>query len=328
MNEGVITGLLNQVDEISTKFVLSGFQQLVDYCSPFIIGMATLSIIIFGYLITIGEIDLSLREVAKRIILLGCVLSLALNWGTFSTYVYQLFTEAPNELSMVVMKALPHSLATSANSGLEQAWNDGLDIVIAVWDRGGLSNPFPYLVAILMLLGLIYLVWISMRSIIEAKFGLAINMVLAPLAIPMLFFKPTKESLFDGWLRHLIGYALVPVFITASIALSLVLLSSSMTYINSLIGSDNVSMKRSAGYIIYILISIGLVSAAKEMATSMANGFSSATSPAFSKMSDSTKQMVSKVMSTFKGGRQSPATALASAVSSPANPSHLTKSGT
>lgn len=274
---GMIVGLLNKMDSLSHSFVFQGYQNLVASYTHAIQGLVLLAVMVFGYASLTGWISLSLAETSKRALLIGFVLSFALNWGHFSEFVYKLFTLAPNEIASHLVQAIPGNPFTNTggvNQALQEAWYDVVSFVSAIWDRGSLSSPMPYVWAILLLLVGLILLAIALIELVIAKFGLAIYLVLAPLMIPMLLFKATKEILFDGWLRHLVGFAFMPIFITSALTLGLLLMSESDAAIKEAIASDQLTMTAIAPHLISSLICIGLLLKATAMAAGIAGSFS------------------------------------------------------
>ncbi len=276
---GMIVGLLNSMDSLSHTFVFQGYQNLVSTYKPAIEGLVLLAVIVFGYGSLTGWISLSLQEVSKRALLFGFILTFALNWGHFSEFVYSLFTNAPNEIASHLVESLPGNPfggVGGVNEALQEAWYDLVTFYDAIWDRGSVSSPMPYLWAcLLFLIGLILLA-IALIELIIAKFGLAIYLVLAPLIIPMLLFKATKEVIFDGWLRHLVGFAFIPIFITSALTLGLMLMAESDNAIKAAIAADQLTITAIAPHLISSLICIGLLLKATAMAASTAGGFSTA----------------------------------------------------
>ena len=278
----MIVELLEKTDTISAQFVLNGYQELANTYAPSVYGLICLSVIIFGYAIVLGWVNLSLAEIGKRLLTVGFVLSLALNWGTFSNYIYDLFTKVPNEISIHILKSLPnvhYSDIGGINSALDQTWSDGVGFAAAMWERGDWHHWFPYLWACIILLLIILLVGIALIELVVAKFGLAIFLVISPLIIPMMLFRASKEIIFDGWLKHIVTFAFVPVFVTSALALCLTLMSDSVGDIKLAIQADELAISAAAPYAIYLFVCIGLVIKATQMAASIANGFSIGMTP-------------------------------------------------
>jgi hypothetical protein len=278
---GMIVDLLNKVDEIANGFVINGYQNLANHYAPDIYALAILSLIVFGYAVATGWISLSLAEVTKRILLIGMVLEFALNWGTFSKYVYDLFTQAPNDLSDTLINAIPHTaiIAKGVNGALQQAFFDGVGYGVAIMDQATALHWSPFFCGSAIILLVNLLTGIALIEIIGAKLGLSIFLVLAPVVIPTLLFKALKEMLFDGWVKHLITCAFIPIFVTTALALSLSLLANSSIEIGTSIKADSIDMSHMMAYIISIIVCIGLVIKAIHMATSIAGGFAMGLTP-------------------------------------------------
>lgn len=272
-SDNLIVTLLDQVDSISQQFVIHGYQNLVATYASTIYALIGLAVMMFGYGLLQGYVQLSGEEVVKRGLMWGGVLALALNWGNFSTYVYALFTKAPNEVALHMISAMPGSTFSSlidGNTALQQAWSQGIGYAMAVWHIGGLA----WFWAILLFMVVIAFTGIALFELIVAKFGLAIFLVLAPLVIPTFIFRTTKEAIFDGWFRHLVSFAFIPLFIYCALSLGIALLANVKTDIESAIAQNHLTIAAVAPYFMYTLVFIGLLIKSIGMATSMANGFS------------------------------------------------------
>ncbi|TAK77640.1 MAG: type IV secretion system protein [Gammaproteobacteria bacterium] len=328
----MITQILEKVDTLTQQFVFNGYQQLANTYAPAIYGMVTLFIIIYGYAVIQGYVTLSLAETSKRVLTAGFILMLALDWATFSKYVYDLFTITPDEISSVLMKSTPNSNFSDANgvdAALQQTWTDGMNIAIALWQRGGMSNLLPLICSVAIYFLVIALVGIALIALIAAKFGLAIFLVLAPITIPMMFFKPTREIIFDGWLKCSVTCALVPIFITSTLALCLTVLSDFVVEIKQAISTDTLTIEPAGEYALFTFVSVGLVIIAADMARSMAGGFTTGMSPYVARAAGGVaKRVAAKTGSLAAAGAKSAWGKLTSSLSSsststPSNPSHI-----
>lgn len=281
---GMIVSVLSQVDRLSQHFLLGGYQRLANDAAPAIYALMLLGLILYGYSVATGWLEFSLAEFSKRAFTVGLVLLFSLHWGMFSSYVYDLFTQVPNDIASHLIQSLPASsdaTASGIHSALQQAWYDGMDIVVALWDRGTLYHPTPFLLGAMIWCLVLIMVGMAVLELIVAKFGLAIFLVLAPVMIPTYLFRPTKEMLFDGWLRNLIGLSLIPIFITSALTLGLILFASVTADIQHAIQQDTLAITQIAPYAIYTVVCIGLLMQATQMASSIAGGFSTSFIPPF-----------------------------------------------
>lgn len=276
---GMLISLLNSANQISNQFVFNGYAELVSDYRTAILSLAGLSIIIFGYAVINGWVQLSQAEMTKRLLVMSFALSLALHWDLFSEYIYNLFTIAPDQIGMSLVKSIPGSSYSDQNSlfgALQDFFNKGMKYGDDVWALGSFlkGTIMPFVWAGLMWLMTILFAGIALAELIIAKFSLAILLVLSPLAIPMIMFQATKSAIFDGWLRGVITFALVPIFVMASVTLSLMLDGNILQDVYNSIHGGSLSITALAPYILCTLINIIFVLKATFMAANMAGGMS------------------------------------------------------
>jgi type IV secretion system protein VirB6 len=169
------------------------------------------------------------------------------------------------------------------------------------------TNIPPFFCAIFIFVAVVILVGIALIELIVAKFGLAIFLVLAPLAIPTFLFKATKEMIGDGWLKHLITFAFIPIFITSAMALGLMLMVHVDDQMKHSVQVGTLVFSDICPYLIYSIACIGLLFKAATMAANIAGGFASSAANVFghvgSKMLDGLKKLLKGNPNKAKGGK-------------------------
>lgn len=279
---GMITSLIQTTDNICNQFIFDGYSSLAQSYSSAIYGLVGLSVTLFGYAIINGWVSLSMAEMSKRLLLIGFVVSAALHWDFFSEYIYNFFTTAPDQIASHIISAIPGTQVNddaSVYNALQQAFYAGIGFGNATWERGSIpGNCLPYLYALGIYLLSFLIAAISVVELIAAKFVMAIYLVLAPLIIPLMLFPATKSAVFDGWLRHIITCALIPIYIMSTIALSLLLMSVPSTNIQNAINVDSLTLTNIGGYILGLIIVFCLLIIATSMAISTAGGASTSLS--------------------------------------------------
>lgn len=274
----LLLNLLNKADVITQQYIFAGYQRMADVYAPSIYLMIGLSVILFGYAVANGWVALSLPEASKRLLGMGLVVLFALNWGTFSSYVYALFVDAPNEIANTLIQAIPGGAyhdGSTINTALEQAWYSGWDLSASLWKMGGISNLFPLVWGFVTILTTVIMVGIAFIEIIGAKFGLSIFMVLTPLVLPLSLFSVTK-GIVERWFNSLVTFAFIPLFVINALALGLTLLSDSTVDIQTAMTNHTLTIAQAAPYVIYTIVVSGLLLKAAHMASHMASGLSMA----------------------------------------------------
>lgn len=189
---------------------------------PAIVTLATLYVMIWGYLHLTGRIEEPFLTGLKRILTAGVVLGVSMKLWLYNAVIVDTFYNAPTQLAAAIIGA-----------------NDPVKTVDSIWEQGGAVADFLFnLGPHFWVDGLSYflagiLVWIlmgllcvyTMFLIALSHVALAVLLALGPFFIPMLFFESTKR-LFDAWLAQLANYALITLLTILVAALLLQVVNS------------------------------------------------------------------------------------------------------
>ena len=285
---GMLVSLLETTDKITQDFIFHGYANLVTTYKTAIFALVGLSITAFGYAIVNGWVQLSLAELSKRVLLIGFCIAFSIHWDFFSKFIYTFLSKGPNDIALHLVRAIPGSHygnQTSINSALQQAFYDGISFGQSAWDRGSWSNELPWVWAALIWLVTYCFAGIALLELITAKFGLAILLVLSPLIFPTMLFPASKAMLFNHWTRHLLGFALVPIFVMSAITLSLMLISQSVDTLQEAIKNNQLTLTQPVAYVLCSIVNIGLIKKSAYLAVSLAAGFSMSVNDAADRMS-------------------------------------------
>ncbi|CAM4400345.1 MAG: hypothetical protein LEGION0398_MBIBDBAK_00229 [Legionellaceae bacterium] len=275
--DGMILNALTLVDSVCKDFVFRGYEAIVHTYTSAILGLATLTLAVFGYMSSLGYIKTPIPELITRSMKVGFILSFALINQYFANYIYNLVTIAPNEMAGTLIHAIPNANigdVHTAGEALQKAFYETIRLGNAVAEEGSFHNMSPFLWGWFIKLIGIFLAVVALLELIVAKFGLAILLALTPLALAMLFFESTKSALFDGWLRHVIGFALTPLFVLCTIALILLMMSQSLVDMTHAVDADRLELKSFMPYILYGMIGIGMLYRASALASTIAGSIS------------------------------------------------------
>ena len=186
---------------------------------PAVVTMATIYVMLWGWMSLQGMIQEPIIHGIKRILLLALVLGVALRLWTYNTLITDTFYNAPDQLAAAIVGA-PSTIAL-----IDQVWVDGNLVAEELLRKGSvLSGDFAYYLAgfvVYLLIGLavVYAAFLLALS----KVGIAMVLVLGPLFIVMLFFDATKRF-FESWVAQLANYGLIAVLslMVAALLLSIV----------------------------------------------------------------------------------------------------------
>lgn len=160
------------------------------------------------------KIELSLAAAARHILTMVIVVTLATRWDWFSLFIYDVLTDGPSKL----MRAFSGG-AGGTSEMLDGIFLRGVNAAKTLWKEAGLDSWSPAFLGAAVYIATFLVVAYALFLIVLAKLALAVTLALAPLFILPVLFSATREF-FTSYLRQVMNFALVPVLVTAFLALS------------------------------------------------------------------------------------------------------------
>jgi len=176
------------------------------------------------------------------------VLALATQWSAFFMFVYSMATNLPSDIAGQIMQAASNSLGAqsqaatvaSANTALAQFYDHALTVCSGILEGAGMQLSLYFYAGIIWLVTTGFVAYATML-IILAKLAVALILAVGPIFILLLIFNDTRK-LFEGWLRTLINYALIPIFVYTLLALLLALVQPPLTYLQNNSGVNSAAL--------------------------------------------------------------------------------------
>jgi type IV secretion system protein VirB6 len=173
---------------------------------PVAATIATIYVMVWGYLQLRGQVDEPIMNAAVRLLTLVLVFGVGLRLWLYHSVVVDTFFTAPAELAARLVGASdPVTL-------VDTIWDRGGTVAGSLWDKGSLlSGDFGFYfaaIAVYALVGFVCVYTIFLISL--SRIALAVLLALGPLFIVLTLFNATRHF-FDSWLRELANYALVTV---------------------------------------------------------------------------------------------------------------------
>ncbi|MCC6611683.1 MAG: type IV secretion system protein [Burkholderiales bacterium] len=262
-----VTDTLAKVDSTLLSYTATAFSDLAAANAATLRLMLILYVAIFGILVWYGAVRLTMAQVVKHLFTAVVVFVLATSWGAFSAFFYEVFTNGPDALVGAIVAA---GSKASASDALGTVFDRGMEAAKNVWDKSGLTDPVPALVGIVVYVGTLLLVGIALFLLVLAKLALAVLLALGPLFVMLYLFQPTR-TFFDGWIRQLATFALVPV-LTFGI-LSLMLRIIEPVTAGLVARGASITLIDTAQFLLIGLITAFLFTQVLSIAASLAGGF-------------------------------------------------------
>lgn len=223
---GLVVNLLADVDCQAFGLVERGYAALSapgSATATTLTAMMVIAVAFFGYQLMLGR-GLVLADVMGLAIRLGVVLLLAAAWGSMQAAAYDTLGRAPTRIAESLITAID---APAPIAGVEEAL-DKIEQASVGWrQRAGIASPFvggPPTTAMALNTTAFLLTITTLGLLVVSRVVLALLLAITPVIAGFLLFDTTR-GLVEGWLRALIGAALVPLGVLTLAAVELAIIS-------------------------------------------------------------------------------------------------------
>jgi type IV secretion system protein VirB6 len=190
--------------------------RLAGILEPAVVTLATIYVMVWGYLHLMGKINEPIEAGLKRIALIALVLGVGLRLWLYNTLIVDTFYNAPAQLAAAMVGA------NDPVGTIDAIWDSGGIVAGNLWDKGGLwKGDFGFYLAgavVWCLMGVLCVY--AMFLIALSSIALAVLLALGPLFIGLLFFDATRRF-FSAWIAQLANYALITLLTVMVAALLL-----------------------------------------------------------------------------------------------------------
>jgi type IV secretion system protein VirB6 len=274
-----IDQLIANVDGIILLFVQGSFGSFSAAAAVFWRVMFIIFIAIFGYKVMISG-RFSASELLTNTLKIIIILAVATQCDMFFLTIYDLVTDLPADIAGQLITNASNALGGSSIATLENA-NIGLSLFydrsIAITDQileGASWYDFGiYLYAAAVTLAAFLFSGYAAMLIILSKIAVAILLAVGPIFILMLIFKNT-QNLFEGWLRTLLNFALIPIFIYAVIGFFLILAESPLKNLEDNANVNAALLIAMAPFLLITVVGFMIMAQVMNMAASITGGLS------------------------------------------------------
>jgi type IV secretion system protein VirB6 len=198
--------------------------RLASVLEPAVVTLATIYVMVWGYLHLIGKIEEPVMTGVKRILVLALILGVGLRLWLYNTVIVDTFYNAPAQLAAAVVGS------SDPVGTIDTIWDRGGSVAGDLWAKGGIvRGDFGFYVAgalVFLLMGLLCVY--AMFLLALSNIALAVLLALGPLFIALLLFETTKRF-FEAWIAQLANYALITVLTVMVAALLLQIVQSFAT---------------------------------------------------------------------------------------------------
>jgi type IV secretion system protein VirB6 len=197
--------------------------RLATVLEPAVVTLATVYVMVWGYLQLTGQIEEPFVAGLKRIVLLAVILGVGLHLWLYDSLIVDTFYNAPAQVAATVVGA------GDPVGTIDAIWASGGTVAGNLWVKGtntwyASSIGFFLAAAVVWCLMGVLCVY-AMFLIALSSIALAVLLALGPLFIALLFFDATKRF-FAAWIAQLANYGLITILTVMTSALLLQIVQS------------------------------------------------------------------------------------------------------
>jgi type IV secretion system protein VirB6 len=277
---GLVKGLLASTDCHVRALSQIGYGAISapDSQFPLILTMLlTISVAVFGLRLTLGLSPLRIGDMALTAVKFGIVLALATSWPLYQRLVLDVLFHGPDQIGASLLVRLHYTGFGAGHDpfdGLQHAY-DQMQAAAALFRQAAQGHASVSLDVASAAQSLAISSWVvlfaNLGSVLVAKIILGVLTALGPLFAGLLLFEATR-GMFEGWVRAMLVFSVMPLVINLALVLQLILLEPHLTALASQLPGEPPNVAEATSVLILSIVSAIAAVAAAGATLSIAMG--------------------------------------------------------
>ena len=240
----------------------------------FTVGV-TLYVVYWGYEMIYGRASLTAGAFVWRMLRIWLIYLIAFSWSPFSILVVNVFTSTADGVATAVCTGVGGTGCSSPESAvgsqLSMVFSNGLTAAKTISASGGWGAAFSLgLLAIIDIVAVVIFVAVAITLVMIGKVALFVLLGLAPLFIAMALFD-FSSTLFTGWLRTCVQYAIVPVIVYGILSFLLTIMNAAIANVAGITDMSS-GLTLLGPFLILCVVGVVILLQALPIAASIAGG--------------------------------------------------------
>ena len=226
-------GEVVQATETATlNYALTVWQNFDTAAEPTVLAVATLALVVIGYLLFTGQLSLSAGQFFPRLFRWVLMVVLLLNMEDIFPWAFSLVTDVPNAVAVFLLGGGPIATEADVIGLIEAVMTAGIDAASQIWTEATFYDISSHVLSGLLLLTGLVLAVLAAVLLMVSKLGVGILLAVGPFFL-LIRLLDIGKGLFEGWLRQLLTFALIPIFVYSLIALNFTILTTAHTQLTA-----------------------------------------------------------------------------------------------
>ena len=226
-------GEVVQATETATlNYALTVWQNFDTAAEPTVLAVATLALVVIGYLLFTGQLSFSAGQFFPRLFRWVLMVVLLLNMEDIFPWAFSLVTDVPNAVAVFLLGGGPITTEADVIGLIEAVMTAGIDAASQIWTEATFYDISSHVLSGLLLLTGLVLAVLAAVLLMVSKLGVGILLAVGPFFL-LIRLLDIGKGLFEGWLRQLLTFALIPIFVYSLIALNFTILTTAHTQLTA-----------------------------------------------------------------------------------------------
>ena len=265
-----------EATEVATEtYVLNVWTAFDATAQPLVAALATCALAVLGYLLFTGQ--LRTAQLLPRLFRWAILLVVLLNMPQIYTVAYPLVTEIPDALARFLLAEAGGLDEDRVLGMVESVLQAGAGSAGAVWKDSGYLDLSSHVVSLLLLVSGVALAVTAMTLLMLSKLAVGILLAVGPFPLALRLLE-VGRGLFEGWLRQLLTFALVPVFIYSLIALNFGILGTASQQLTDATVANQLTLTNIIPFVLVAVANLLLLTQVLSWAGGVGGGVALATS--------------------------------------------------
>ena len=221
---GAVKSIIDSTNTATAAFAGSVWTEFDAVAEAPVVAVATIALVITGYLLLTGQLSLQPSQFFARLFRWVIFVTLLLNMDLLFDEVYDLLIDVPEAIAGFLVARTRAGNIDGALGMLETVWSTGFSEAGKIWNKAGYLDLSAHVISGMLIITAMALAVVAGVLLIVSKLATGILLAVAPFFFLLRLFDWGK-GLFEGWLRQLLSFAIIPIFVYSLIGLNFEILS-------------------------------------------------------------------------------------------------------
>ena len=242
-----------------------------------VVAVATVALMVIGYLLLTGQLSLTAAQLFPRLFRWVVLLGLLFNMPLIFDRAFDLVTAVPNGIAVFLLGGTPIADENAVIDLIEKVMVAGIEAASKIWTEASFYDISLHIISGLLLLTGLVLAIVAAVLLMVSKLGVGILLAVGPFFV-LIRLLDLGKGLFEGWLRQLLTFALIPIFVYSLIALNFGILNSAADQLTAASAADAVTFTAAVPYLLVAIVNLVLLTQVMGWAGGVGGGIALAVS--------------------------------------------------